>query len=324
MKINLLRVAGIATTCLLSCLAACSANDPQGTPATESPFVSPGASPTTAKPLSGHLLFSRWDETTHTFASHHVSLADGSEETKIKMPGSQGGGRWSHSGKEIAVSIELDNDRVSTAIINPKGKVIRVLKLPDKTLNMVCTVWSPDDRRLACETWDDSNPERAGIYTVRAVDGKKLKRLTSASPGNQDLAGDYSPDGKNIVFKRTIDGNNGPLMVIPADGGKPRQIADQVVEDSGRYSPDGETVVTSIGGIIVFLNVATGKIINQIAEDGHVLFGPSWSPDGTQVAYLNTVFGEHLADIYMSHPDGSDTRNVTDTPDNETIVDWGP
>jgi hypothetical protein len=203
MKINLLRVAGIATACLLSCLAACSANDPQGTPATESPFVSPSASPPTAKPLSGHLLFSRWDDTTNAFASHHVSLADGSEETKIKMPGSQGPGRWSHSGKQIAVSIELDNDRVSTAIINPKGKVIRVLKLPDKTLNMVCGVWSPDDRRLACETWDDSNTDRAGIYTVRAVDGKKLKRLTSSTAGNQDLAGDYSPDGKKIVFKRT-------------------------------------------------------------------------------------------------------------------------
>jgi Tol biopolymer transport system component len=241
------------------------------------------------------------------------------------MPGSQGGGRWSHSGKQIAVSIELANGRVSTAIINPKGKVVRVLKLPDKTLNMVCTVWSPDDRRLACETWELSNPDRAGIYTVRAVDGRKLKRLTSSSAGNQDLAGDYSPDGKNIVFKRTVDGNNGPLMVVPADGGEPRQIADQVVEDSGRYSPDGETVVTSSAGTIVFLNVATGKITDRIAEEGHDLFGPSWSPDGTRVAYLNTLSGQHMADIYTSHADASDTRNVTNTTsDSETIVDWGP
>jgi hypothetical protein len=80
-KINPLRVAGIAMTCVLSCLAACSAKGPEGTPAADSPVLSAGASPTTTRPLSGHLLFSRWDETANTFASHHVSLADGSEES---------------------------------------------------------------------------------------------------------------------------------------------------------------------------------------------------------------------------------------------------
>ena len=286
--------------------------------------MSPGAAPGGANPLPGHLLFSRWDNTTNTFASHHVSRADGSEQTEIKMPGLYGPGRWSHSGKQIAVSVELGRDRVGTAIINPKGDVLRVLTLPDKTLNMVCTVWSPDDRRLACETWDASNPDRAGIYTVRAADGKKMERLTSSSAGNQDLAGDYSPDGKNIVFRRTVDGDNGPLLVIPAGGGRPRQIADQVVEDSGRYSPDGETVVASTAGSIVFLNVATGEMVHRIAEEGHVLFGPSWSPDGTYVVYLNTLSGQHLGEIYMSHPDGSDTRNVTNSPESETVVEWGP
>ena len=240
------------------------------------------------------------------------------------MPGSQGGGRWSHSGRQIAVSIELGNDRVGTAIIDSKGRIIRVLALPDKTLNAVCTVWSPDDQRLACETWDDANPDRRGLYTVRAADGKKLKRLTSASPGNQDLAGDYSPDGKMIVFRRTVDGSHGPLMVVPTEGGVPGLIADQMFEDSGRYSPDGKTVVTSVAGTIVFLDVVTGKTVGQIAKEGHVAFGPSWSPDGAHVAYLDTPSGQHLADIYVADSDGSDTRNVTNTPDSETIVDWGP
>jgi hypothetical protein len=129
---SLLRITGLATICLLSCLAACGNGSPPGTAATESPIASPTGSPTPGEPLSGHLVFSRFDDATHTFVSHHVSLADGSEETEIKMPGSQGGGHWSHSGKKIAVSTELENDRVSTAIINSKGKVIPVFELPDK------------------------------------------------------------------------------------------------------------------------------------------------------------------------------------------------
>jgi hypothetical protein len=318
------RRAGLAAACVLAGLAGCSADHPRGTPATEGPSASTPA-PATAQPLSGHLLFSRWDDTTHTYASHHVSLADGSEQTQITMPGSQGGGRWSHSTNQIAVSVELKNDQVGTAIIDPEGKVIRVLKLPDKSLNMVCTVWSRDDRRLACETWDDADPDRAGIYTVRAADGKKVKRLTSSSAGNHDLAGDYSPDGHSIVFLRTVDGRTGPLMVMPVDGGEPRQIAEQAVEDSGRYSSDGRTVVASAEGVVLFLDVATGKIVNRIAEEGHVLFGPSWSPDGTHVVYGNTLSGQRVADLYVARPDGSDARNVTNTAvDSETVVDWGP
>jgi len=324
LKIKLLR-AGIATTCLLSCLAACSSSDPQPTPAKEGPSSPQSASSSSDHPLSGHLLFSRWDDANSRFASHHVSLADGSRQTQIKMPGSQGGGRWSHSTRQIAVSVELKNDQVGTAIIDPKGKVVRVLSLPDKSINMVCTVWSRDDQRLACETWDDADPDRAGVYTVRAADGKKIKRLTSSSAGNRDLAGDYSPDGKSIVFRRTVDGSNGPLMEMSANGGEPRQIAEQVVEDNGRYSADGKTVVASAEGAILFLDVATGKIVGRLNEDGHVLFGPSWSPDGTHVVYGNTLSGQRMADIYIADSDGSDTRNVTNTPsDSETVVDWGP
>jgi Tol biopolymer transport system component len=117
-----------------------------------------------------------------------------------------------------------------------KGKVIPVFELlPTKRSNLVCTIWSPGDRRLACEGWDDSHPTRAGIYMVRSTDGKDLKRVTSTPVGQEDAAGSYSPDGKDIVLERTM-GEGGPLMVVPADGGKPRQISDQVVNDPGRYS----------------------------------------------------------------------------------------
>ena len=97
----------------------------------------------------------------------------------------------------------LDDDRIGTAIIRPDGTVERIFEIPDETLNLVCTVWSPDDTRLACEAWDDSDASRGGIHTVRASDGGDLTRLTSAPDGMFDLPGDYSPDGRQLVFKRT-------------------------------------------------------------------------------------------------------------------------
>ena len=52
---------------------------------------------------------------------------------------------------------------------------------------------------MACEGWDDSDPSRAGIYTVRASDGPDLQRLTR----ERDIPCDYSPDGTELAFIRT-------------------------------------------------------------------------------------------------------------------------
>ena len=67
--------------------------------------------------LSGRLLFSRFNENTHTFVSTHTSRPDGGEETAVVLPGPEGGGRWSRSGTHIAVMTILDDNRIGTAII---------------------------------------------------------------------------------------------------------------------------------------------------------------------------------------------------------------
>ena len=171
-------------------------------------------------PSTGHLLFSRFDESTHTFLSTHISRPDGSNEAEIDMPGDEGGGRWSRSGKHIAVSTVLADDRIGTAILSPDGTVDRVFKIPEDGLNLACTVWSPDDKRLACEGWDELNPSRNGLYTVRSSDGGGMVRLTKTPANLSDFVGDYSPDGTTFLFKRTTDENPGPLMVVPTAGGQ--------------------------------------------------------------------------------------------------------
>ena len=92
--------------------------------------------------------------------------------------------------------------------LTPDGTVERVFDIPDGSLNLACTVWSPDDKRLACEGWDDADASRNGIYTVRSSDGGGLVRLTKA-PGPADFVGDYSPDGTTSCSsgpeKRTLD-----------------------------------------------------------------------------------------------------------------------
>jgi hypothetical protein len=286
--------------------------------ATPAPGVT--ASPSMTADLQGRLLFSRFIEATHTFSGMFVSRPDGSGETPVPLPGPEGGGRWSRSGTQIAVMTVLPDGRIGTAIIGPDESVARVFQIPDPTLNVSCTVWSPDDARLACEAWDDGNPARDGIYTVRASDGGDLQRLTTPPAGLKDLPGDYAPDGQFVFQRHPGDEGDGPLLLVDAGGGEPRQLSPSLMEDAGRFSPDGSAIVTSGQGHLEVIDLH-GTVVHRIEVPGAYLFGPVWSPDGTRIAFSMSRSGP-FAEIYTSLPDGADQQQVTSTPDNEIGIDW--
>ena len=276
---------------------------------------------TTSTVFDGRLLFSRFVEASHTFTGMFLAQTDGSTETSIPLPGPEGGGRWSRDGQEIAIMTILADGRVGTAIIAPDGIVLRTFEIPHPTLNLVCFVWTRDDARLACQGWDDANRSLNGIYTVRSSDGGDLQRLTNAPDGKNDEPGDFSPDGQ-LVFIR-VNGGEPPgfLMLVNGSGGEPSLLTKGLVGDTGRFAPDGLSVITSSNGSLLVIGL-DGNVLHKISIDGHIAFGPVWSPDGTRIAFSMDE-GSYHADIYTSLPDGSDLQQVTKTAENEITVDWG-
>jgi TolB protein len=78
------------------------------------------------------------------------------------------------------------------------------------------------------------------VYTIRP-DATGLKRLTD-SPG-YDAEGSYSPDGKQIVFTSSRDGDP-DLYLMNADGANVRQLTNTDGYDGGPFfSPDGQWVI---------------------------------------------------------------------------------
>jgi Tol biopolymer transport system component len=145
--------------------------------------------------------------------------------------------------------------------------------------------------------------------------------VTTAPRGKVDLPGDYAPDNSTIIFKRTVEEADGPLLVVPVGGGTARPLSSAVYEDPGRYSPDGSQIITSIAGDLVLLNTA-GKEIRRVHKDARYLFGADWSPDGSHIAF-SSAFGGPFADIVISLPDGTDRHTITGTHDNEIAISWG-
>ena len=90
--------ARVLVVSLVLALGACGGSTDNATPdqsIAESPAPSAPSIPLGALP--GRLMFSRFDEETHTFISTHVARPDGSDETEIPLPGPEGGGRWSRA-----------------------------------------------------------------------------------------------------------------------------------------------------------------------------------------------------------------------------------
>lgn len=78
------------------------------------------------------------------------------------------------------------------------------------------------------------------LYTVK-FDGTGMKRLTDA-PG-YDAEGSFSPDGKQIVFTSTRDGDP-DIYIMDVDGSNVRQVTNAPGYDGGPFfSPDGKWIV---------------------------------------------------------------------------------
>jgi hypothetical protein len=122
----------------------------------------------------------------------------------------------------------------------------------------------------------------------------------------------WSSDGTELLFKQT-DGNccfpEEYLYILHADGSETQLNRDPMyfAEHSATISPDGERVVFAaqgdVGGLWV-VDAEGGRPV-RLAEDGSA---PTFSPDGTQIAYL--VSGDDEEQVWVADTDGSDAHKI--------------
>ncbi|MEP6469056.1 MAG: hypothetical protein ABJC24_04735 [Chloroflexota bacterium] len=307
-------------------------------------FLDASATPATspsAEPATGRIAFGRKDP----FAGDYVVYLidpDGTNESQL-LPGLFECPRWSPDGRDISLGSGIFENagqsdgrfrafatlrRTRASLRHHVFRALPTRYLPDPTLNLDCPVWSPDGSRLAYQGWDDTDPTRNGIYTLDAVDGSDLKRLTSSPDGGHDIPGDYSADGSELFFARWNEfGQTGPIMAVGMDGSDPRQVT---TEGYGMpsLSPDGQTLV-AVRNEQLYLIAADGSSATPItipepAPAGD--FWPSWSPDGDWIVFqmLSRTHGPGVLAIARVRPDGSGLFQITDSASEESFPDWAP
>jgi Tol biopolymer transport system component len=198
--------------------------------------------------------------------------------------------------------------------------------------------WSPDGQFVVYRDSRRGINEDDEVYIVRA-DGTGVRNLTN-DPAN-DWGPDWSGDGEWIVFNSDRDGGAlGGYLVRPDGSDLTRLPIDGWVEYA-TFSPDGSRIafMRHVGSNydIFVADVATGETI-QLTDASGSDGWPSWSPDGTTIAFSterddclrapddqdcwhDDEPGEHH-DIWIMDADGGNQRRVT--PESGQFVTWSP
>jgi Tol biopolymer transport system component len=240
---------------------------------------------------------------------------------------------WSPKRDEIAFFVAGQNcetsGRCKTTIktVRSDGSHVRTLtSRSDATFFKSGADWSSSGEELVF-------PEQVLERRVPVIDGPVDLVVVSRHGKRHSLriAGDewdpdWSPDGRSILFLRQLSHAGVGLWRSSPTGRALRPIVRRVLGRApAAWSPDGRSiaftgVLTRTGGNHLYVVPSRGGSPREVVEESAFEFAPSWSPDGSRLA-----FGDFEGHVRVVRPDGSRDRAIA-TLSNAEFFDlaWSP
>ncbi len=177
--------------------------------------------------------------------------------------------------------------------------------------------WCPDGTRLAFLSDRDGRDQ---IWVIR-IDGGEAVRVTAARHAVSELA--WAPDGRRLVYVSRGGGNpkgSAPQGIV-GPSGQPRVI------QTLAYKRDGEGFLEGARKHLWIIDIDGGEAI-QITEGDWDDTSPTWSPDGSMIAFVSnrTEDRDHnvVSDVWVVSAGGAEARKLTSSEGPSLVPAWSP
>ena len=263
-------------------------------------------------------------------ADIYLMAADGRDVRRVTFDFNAYSPKWSPDGRRLVFEIPGSGIYATSDDGEGTTAIVRSSFARSGVGAPVEPAWSPDGNSIAFVSRSFAFGPASffsvsrDIY-VADVNGERITQLTN-TPGAAEYAPSWSPDGKMIVYDRTVPATQGDIWVMNADGSGQRELFSSVENESyPSYSPDGSKIVFSSsqdGDSEIYVIDATGEGLRKLTGNTYADWAPHWSADGSQIVFASDRYGDD--EIFIMSADGTDEAALTDDDATDRSPAWSP
>ena len=249
---------------------------------------------------------------------------DGSDQTRLTDSSA-----WDQSpacssdGTKIAFTSDQDRNGVGEIyVMNADGS--DQSNVTRNSANDYGPAWSYDGNKIAFITQRTGTAEIPSlgpeIYVMNPDGSDQTRFIPQVSAGELD----WSPDGSKLAFI----GSDGfwDLYIVDATSLERTKITRTQGPGRASWSPDGTKIVFRHGGqgsdLEIYVVNADGTGLTKLTDNNYVDSSPTWSPDGSSIAFATQRHGKENQEIYVMNPDGSGKRRLTNNDARDGSPYW--
>jgi TolB protein len=230
---------------------------------------------------------------------------------------------WSPDGSKL-IFARHKGGKIGLAVLSADGS--KETALTDGKLPQYDGCWSPDGKRLAFSFCLQSGPQgNLDVYLADADGSNPVKLAGDRGKLSHEEFPAWSPDGKQIAYSSTADGNQ-ELYIADVEGPQRRRItSDPALDTHPVWSRDGKWLAFATnrwGDFEIALVRADGTELRRLTESPGLDDYPIISPDGQKIAFTSNRDGNY--EVYVMNADGSGAVNVSASDGVDHFPAWTP
>ncbi len=240
---------------------------------------------------------------------------------------------WSPDGRSIAFLRDLSGGKFGVFLIPAIGGPARKLcetRFADRL------AWSPDGKWLAFTDLVSASPSREACLYALSVETGERHKLTSGPTFIAGFEPAFSPDGRNLVFRRQTNWGHAELylMALRPDlnpAGEPKQITFQGGGAAGPvWTPDGREIVCIIysknSSELWRISLSGSRTPRRLDFAGDHVEQVALSRQGNRLAYVRDLEDSNIWRLDLHGPGGKATHptNLISSTWNELVPQYSP